>query len=113
MKLAFTIGLALLSLHLRAEDWTTTDGVVHKDVKVIKVEADCVTILDSDGGARIALAKLPPDVQKKLGYNPAAAKAAADKRAADDKANAAALQAEMDAAAAKKKADLEAATPQR
>ena len=98
---------------VRAEDWTTTDGVVYRDVKVVKLEDDCVTILYSEGGARVQLSKLPPDVQKKVGFDPAAAKVAADKRAADDKANAVALQKEMNAAAAKQKADLEAAALQK
>jgi hypothetical protein len=112
MKIALIAALALLGDTVRAEDWTTTDGVVHKDVKVIKLETDCVTVLESDGGARIPLSNLSPDVQKKLGYDPAAAKAAADKRAAGDKANAIALQNEMNEAAAQKKADLEATGPQ-
>ena len=101
MKLLLTLMITgFVCMVVRADDWTTTDGVVFRNVKVVKLEDNCVTILDSHGGARVQLAKLPPDVQKKLGYNPVAAKAAADKRASDDKANAVALQKEMDAAAA-------------
>ena len=67
------IGLILLFLafaqSVRAEDWTTTDGKVYKDIKVIKSDAASVTILDSDGGASIPLANLPPDLQKRFNYN--------------------------------------------
>jgi hypothetical protein len=86
-----------------ADDWKTTDGKIYQNVHVVKVEADCVTILDSDGGARIDLAKLQPDLQKRFGYDPEKAKAAADRRAEEDRANAIALQAEQSQADAIKK----------
>jgi hypothetical protein len=108
LRLSVIAAIAVTLLPAFAEDWTTNDGKTYQNVKVMKVEVDCVTILDSDGGARIELAKLPPDVQKKLGYDPEKAKAAAEQRAADDKANAAALQAEMDQAEAQKQAKLQA-----
>jgi hypothetical protein len=63
-----------------AEDWTTTDGKKYISVTVIKVEADSVTILDSDGGARVPLATLPPDLQKKFNYDPQKAADAAKAR---------------------------------
>jgi hypothetical protein len=94
---ALIIPLMLLPLH--AEDWKTTDGTVYQDVKVIKVEDDAVTILYEDGGARIPLTKLPPDLQKKFSYDPVKAKAAADARAKADAESAKNLQAERDLAA--------------
>jgi len=69
--------------------WTATDGKVYKNVIVTKVEADCVTVLDDEGGARVDIATLPPEIQKLLNYDPDLAKAAADNRAqaeANDKA---------------------------
>ena len=108
-NLKLTLAIAVwVSSHsgLRAEDWTSSDGVVYKDVKIVKIEADCVTVLDSDGGARIELAKLPAEVQKKLGYDLTAASNAAAKRAVEDKANDVALQKEMNEVAAKKKAQI-------
>jgi hypothetical protein len=67
------IGSAFLSV-AHAEDWTTTDGKIYKNIKVVKVEVDAVTILDEDGGARIPLAILPPDLQKRFNYDSVAAK---------------------------------------
>ena len=99
MKAFLALIIALMVLPLHAEDWKTTDGTVYQDVKVIKVEDDAVTILYEDGGARIPLAKLPPDLQKKFSYDPVKAKAAADARAKADAENAKNLQAEKDLAA--------------
>lgn len=90
--LVLLAALAVLPLH--AEDWTTSDGKTYKDVKVIKVEADCVTVLDSDGGARIDLAKLPVAIQKKLNYDPDKAKIASNQRAVSDAQNAKAIEEE-------------------
>jgi len=59
--------------------WTTSQGVF-KNVHIIKVEADCVTILHAGGQALVAIYELPPDLQKQLNYNPAAAIAAAAAR---------------------------------
>jgi hypothetical protein len=49
-----------------ANNWTTTSGTTYHDIKVIKIEADYVTVQDADGGAMIEIAKLPPDIQKTL-----------------------------------------------
>ncbi len=80
---------------LHAEDWKTTDGVIYQNVKVLKVEADAVTILDSNGGALVSLAKLPADLQKRFNYDPAQAQAAADARAQSDAASVQSLNAEQ------------------
>lgn len=79
---------------LRAEDWTTTDGKVYKDVKVVKLEADAVTILYNEGGALVPLATLPPALQEKFHYDPDKANAAAAARARADADNPTALEAE-------------------
>jgi hypothetical protein len=82
-------GLLLLSAlalaSARAEDWTTTDGKQYRNVHVVTVEDDAVTILDSDGGARVPLATLGPDLQKRFHYDAAKAKIAAEKFAEEDK----------------------------
>jgi hypothetical protein len=104
MKAFLALVMALMALPLHAEDWKTTDGKVYQDVKVIKVEDDAVTVLFSDGGARIPLIKLPPDLQKRFSYDPVKAKAAADARAKADAENAANLDAER-ALAAKQQLD--------
>jgi hypothetical protein len=64
--------------------WTATGGKVYKNVVITKVEADCVTVIDDEGGARIDIATLPPDIQKLLNYDPATAKIVADARAEEE-----------------------------
>jgi len=92
--------LLFLSLPLAtADDWTTTDGKSYHDVHVVKVDDDAVTILDSDGGALVPLSALPPSLQQHFHYDPAKAKAAADRRLADDAATAQAIAAQQKAAA--------------
>ena len=72
--------------------WTSTDGHIYKNVVVAKVEADCVTILDDDGGARVDIGTLPPDIQKQLNYDPElAAQAAAERQKQEQAAQSALL----------------------
>jgi hypothetical protein len=90
------ISVALLSLapvlFAAADDWTTLDGKTYKDVHVVKIEPDSVTILDDDGGAKIMMTNLPPALQKQCGYDPAKAAAfESNEKAAVDKAEQAAL----------------------
>jgi len=63
---------AVLSSSTRADDWNV-NGHIYHDVKVIKHDAVNVTILCSDGGAKIAITDLSPEWQKKLGYDSSAA----------------------------------------
>ena len=110
MKLHLALALLMLlscSGLLHAEDWTTTDGKVYADVKVIKTEPDAVTVLYRDGGALIPLAKLSPALQKRFNYDPALAQKAADARAKATQQSDPALQAE--AAQAKKLQDAKSA----
>ncbi len=93
---AFLLGVSFAAA--RATDWKTSDGKTYEDVKLIHLDEDSVTILDKEGGARIPLAKLTPDLQKRFGYDPELAKAAADARAKAAALDAKALQAEMDEA---------------
>ena len=91
------LALALFcSLAARAEDWTTSDGTIYKNVQVIRVEDDAITILYKDGGALVPIFKLSPDLQKKFDYDPAKAKVAAEARSKADAENAKALQAEIE-----------------
>jgi hypothetical protein len=79
-----------------AEDWTTADGKVYREVKVIRVEPDAITILYKDGGALIPLQKLSPTLQRRFSYDPIKAKAAAEARIREDAESARELQAEID-----------------
>jgi thiol-disulfide isomerase/thioredoxin len=58
--------------------WTTPDKI-YKNVKITKIEADCVTITHQDGTAVVQTWTLPSDIQKQLNYDPAAATAASAK----------------------------------
>jgi hypothetical protein len=71
----FLFLLGLLLLPLRAEDWTTTDGKTYHNVQVLSSNAAYVTILHEDGGGRIPLSTLSPDLQKRFNYDPAKAAA--------------------------------------
>ena len=88
--------LLVVNLSARAEDWTTTDGKFYRDVKVIKLEADAVTIIHEDGGSLVPLATLPPDLQRRFKYDPEKAKVAAAARDQADSDSIKALQAEKD-----------------
>ena len=102
--------LVLFSFPAFAEDWTTTDGTVYQNVRVVKVEDDAVTILYKEGGALVPLLKLPPQLQKKFDYDPVKAKIAADARVIADAENAKLLQAEIEEAdRLKKQAAIDAA----
>ena len=102
LLLFLALGLALLPL--RAEDWTTTTGETYKNVKVLSHDAAYVTILHQDGGGKILLSTLSPDVQKRFGYDPVKAAQAIAAAAAADEQNRIAL--------AKEKARIEAAREQ-
>jgi hypothetical protein len=82
---------------LIAEDWTTIDGTVYKDVKVIKVEDDAVTILDRDGGGRVPLVMLAPALQARFHYDFYKANAAAAARLQAERIQAEKVQAALDA----------------
>lgn len=93
--LAFVAGIFIMATALRAEDWTTRDGQVYHDVKVLEVKPDYVTILHRDGGGRVALANLPADLQKRFNYDPLKAAVAAQATAQADAANQKAMNSEM------------------
>ena len=105
MKTSLAAFLLLLSAAgLRAEDWKTTDGKTYTGVKVMHADAESVTILHHDGGARVLLAKLPADLQQRFHYDPEKAKSMAANEARTDAANRHRLQAEMNLAARKRSA---------
>lgn len=57
--------------------WTTLDGTTYQNVVVTTIGPDTVSITHSMGVAHdIQIADLPPDIQKELSYDPAAAAAA-------------------------------------
>jgi hypothetical protein len=77
MKRAIPLLLGLL-MAAGAEDLTTTEGRVYKNVTVRKVEPDGLSISHESGLAKIPFTKLPEEVQKKHGYDPAKGKAYAE-----------------------------------
>ena len=57
--------------------WTTSEGTTYHNVVVTKIGPDTVSITHTMGVAHdIPIATLPPDIQKLLNYDPAAASAA-------------------------------------
>jgi predicted SnoaL-like aldol condensation-catalyzing enzyme len=78
-RVALSIMLAT-ALPVLAEDWTV-NGKDYHNVKVTKVDADKVHIMYDGGIGSVNLADLPPDLQKKFNYDPAAAKTAANAEA--------------------------------
>ena len=83
--------LLLSSGLVLAEDWTTTNGTTYRQVTILSHDTAFVTIMYADGGARIPLRLLGPELQARFGYD--AKKAAADEAVtvAKDKADRAAL----------------------
>jgi hypothetical protein len=79
----YTVLLFLLALLAYAEDWRTTDGTIYKNVKVLSHDAASVTILHEDGGGKILLKDLPPELQIRFGYNTKEAAAVLDAQAAE------------------------------
>ncbi len=77
IKVAFlAIPCLALFAHLAlADDVTTLDGKTYKNITVVKKDLYSITVLTDDGGATIQFTNLPPDLQKKYGYDPAAAQA--------------------------------------
>jgi hypothetical protein len=94
--LFLVFALAVSCGNLLAEDWTTSDGTLYQNVRVVRVEDDAVTILYKDGGALVFLNKLSPSLQERFDYDPVKAKAAAQARAKADVENAKELQAEIE-----------------
>jgi len=80
MRLLCAIIVAgLCCLTVRAEDWTL-NGKTLRNVTVGQVEAENVHITYDGGVGSVALADLPPDLQKRFNYDPAKAKAAEAKK---------------------------------
>jgi hypothetical protein len=74
MKRLIITTLFVAGVALRADDITLTDGRVYKNATIISHTVTSATIETDNGGAIVPLEKLPPDLQKKCGYDPDAAK---------------------------------------
>jgi hypothetical protein len=73
MRLVFTVLFPLFGSLASADDLVTRTGEVHHDYQVVSYDAGFLTIMDSDGGARIPLADLPPGLQRQYHYDPVVA----------------------------------------
>jgi hypothetical protein len=67
--LCIAILAGLLCLTAQAEDWTV-NGKIYHNVVVGIVEADRVHVTYDGGVGTVNISDLPPDVQKRLGYDP-------------------------------------------
>ncbi len=56
-----------------AEDLTTNEGKIYKQVTVTKVEPDGLSIMHESGTAKVLFIELPEEMQRKHGYDPAKA----------------------------------------
>ena len=100
LLLAFLL-LAAFFLPLRAADLVTREGKVYHDYTVVGHDDGFLTILFTDGGARVLLKDLPDELQKQYGYDAAKAAAfVANFNATDEQQVAAVDQARADSAAA-------------
>ena len=58
----------------------TVDGKIYEQVTITKTDAERVYFLSKDGGGSVLLSNLTPEYQKKFGYDPNKAAAAAKAR---------------------------------
>jgi hypothetical protein len=73
MKSAFIItAAALLPLFIHAAELTLVGGQIIKG-DISRVEADGLVVMTDDGIVKVVFDSLPPELQKKYGYDPAAA----------------------------------------
>jgi hypothetical protein len=75
---AFFVAFALSAAV--AEDLTTLTGRTYTNANVSRVDGDGITVLYPGGGSKIAFTNLPPEIQKKYGYDPEKAAAIAAKQ---------------------------------
>lgn len=74
MKTPLTIAILALGLQFAsAEDIKTLTGQEYKEATITRVEPDGIVLMYSAGIVKIPFAELPPELQKKYGYNPQAA----------------------------------------
>jgi len=79
--------LLLVALQLAiADDFKTVEGKEYKNVTVSRVEPDGIVITFSGGIVKLPFTELPPEIQKKYGYDPKAAADFRQKSAADQRA---------------------------
>jgi hypothetical protein len=71
-KTALAILAALLASLALADDFKTTAGKEYKNATVSRVEPDGIVIKFHGGIAKIFFVELPPEIQKKYGYDPEA-----------------------------------------
>lgn len=67
-----TVALILMTLVLKADDFTTLDGDHYPNATIKKVDPDGLMIAYPDGVVKLKFKRLPPAVGAKYGYNPAA-----------------------------------------
>src|SRR6266480_1080540 len=65
-----------VALHLAiADDFKTVEGKEYKNATVSRVEPDGIVIAFSGGIVKLPFTELPPEIQKKYGYDPQGAAA--------------------------------------
>jgi hypothetical protein len=74
MKIQTLALFCTMTLLVRAEDWTTTDGKTYHNVTVVKVEGNNVVISSPDFNGSIPFDKLPVGLQQRFHHDPLRAK---------------------------------------
>ena len=77
MKTALSLLLALTFTAAVAEDLITLTGRTYTNANITRVDVDGITVLYPGGGSKLAFTNLPPEIQKKYGYDPGKAAAIA------------------------------------
>lgn len=73
MKIRIAGLLLTVALVAHADDFKALDGKEYKGVTVNRVEPDGIEVTTDSGVDRVLFTNLPPDVQKRYGYDPAKA----------------------------------------
>jgi hypothetical protein len=74
LKTSLLLLLAFV-LVAQAEDLTTLDKKTYREFRVLQTNAFAIKITSPSGGAWVTFTNLPPEVQKKYGYDPVRAEA--------------------------------------
>jgi len=72
-RYAFILLFALSAAVVSAEDITTTDGTVYKNIKISETTPIGINFVSDDKACWVDFRDLPPDTAKKYGYDPAKA----------------------------------------
>jgi hypothetical protein len=83
---SFAAALLIIAAIAFGDDFKTIDGKQYKNVTVSRVEPDGILLTTKSGISKVYFTELPKEIQQRFHYDPAAARAAEEKRRAEQKA---------------------------